>query len=113
MGYGNVTVVLEGNCSGDEEKGPCRLRIRMGQRLQGLSIAVRLEHMSGEHWLGRLIAEDLEDRVPEGATDDGVALECLPVQFRVDARGVASHLGIDTRQGEDIPTVWFERVEVS
>lgn len=58
--------------------------------------------MSGDFWLGRLSIEEF---------GEDVVLQCTPVQFRIDAGGGVSHVGIDARQeGEGGPLVWFERV---
>lgn len=108
VAYGDVFITM--NCndttsaarpSAAAETGPCGLRMSKGPESE-LSLAGDLEHKTGDFWLALAFFED----VPE------IIQGCIRVQFRVDARGVVSHVAADLRmEGEDGPLIWFERVQ--
>jgi hypothetical protein len=80
--------------------GPCRLRLSRGPGAQ-VKLAGDLEHKSGDFWLVFAVLEE----VPQ------VVQACVRVQFRVDARGIVTHVAVDMRmEGEDGPLVEFKRI---
>lgn len=80
--------------------GSCGLRMSRGPESQ-LKLTADLQHKTGDFWLAYAFFED----VPE------VVQGCLRAQFRVDSRGIVTHVAADLRlEGEDGPLVWFERV---
>ncbi|KAJ0120161.1 hypothetical protein J7T55_001017 [Diaporthe amygdali] len=107
VAYGNVFVSLHcddtvpaNQSSGGMETGSCRLRMSRGRESQ-FRVAGNLEHKTGDFWLTYGFLEE----VPE------VIQACLRVQFKVDSRGIVTHIAVDLRlEGEDSPLVWFERV---
>lgn len=107
VAYGDVFITIDCNDTASPAgpsaatgAGPCRLRMSRGPESQ-LSLAGNLEHKTGDFWLALAFFE----HVPE------VIQGCIRVQFRVDSRGIVTHVGADLRmEGEDGPLVWFERV---
>lgn len=63
-------------------------------------MVAKLEHKTGEFWLAHVSQEEIPD----------VVLGCARTEFRVDAQGRVSHIGVDLRlEEDDTPLVWFER----
>ncbi|KAK6077042.1 Protein flp [Seiridium cupressi] len=107
-GYGTFLVELE--CGGKNsnykllplEVEQCHLRIRTPEDLY-LQLYYDLGHKTGDYWIGWVHTLSYQD--PEQP------LAGVRVQFRVDAEGRVSQLGMDVRmEGEDVPLVWFDRV---
>lgn len=59
-----------------------------------------LEHVSGDFWLADVFLPEMPD----------VVQDCVRMEFRVDAGGSVTHVGVELRREEGhAPLVWFER----
>lgn len=67
-------------------------------------ISYRLEHKSGDSWVGWLFVDDFETvQRPQ---------DCFRVELGLDSTGKPSLLGLDVRmEGEEQPLVWFEKLD--
>lgn len=84
----------------DEDE--CGLVVARGPETQ-IQFRATLEHKTGDFWLAYAFLEETPD----------VLQGCFRTEFRLDARGIVTHVGIDLRIEEaDAPLVWFQRVEV-
>lgn len=108
VAYGDLFVDLECDhaapsapSSPGSDTGSCRLRVSRSPESQE-RLGGYLEHKTGDFWLTFVFDEE----VPE------LIQACLRVQFRVDPKGIVTHIAVDMRmEGEDGPLVWFERVQ--
>lgn len=67
-----------------------------------INLVVDLEHQTGDYWIGW-------GHLP-GFRDPEQPVACVRAQFRIDAGGSVSQIGLDMRlEGEDTPLVWFDR----
>lgn len=67
-----------------------------------MNLSGYLEHQTSDFWLFYPFFDDIAE----------VIFSCLRAQFRVDSRGIVSHVSVDVRlEGEDGPLVEFERLE--
>lgn len=77
----------------------CRLVFARGPESQ-VQLGGNLRHVSGDFWLAYLFFPETPDMV-QG---------CVRTEFRVDAGGSVTHIGVDMRVEEShAPLVWFER----
>lgn len=105
--YGSVFVGLECDekkatlsSSAPHDDDGCGLVLSRGPEAQE-QFGTSLEHKTGDFWLGYMFLEETPD----------VVQGCFRTEFRVDARGIVTHVGIDLRIEEvGAPLVWFERV---
>ncbi|OLN87552.1 Protein flp [Colletotrichum chlorophyti] len=103
-GYGTLKVDLD--CS--DAPVQCKLRILGvgGVGFAYLEPALYLTHRSGDYWAGRGFVGGKKAR------DVDIPSFCVPAEFKIDIRGVVTHLGVGVRlEGDDGPLVWFKRVE--
>lgn len=77
----------------------CQLRLKRGTESQSQFYG-NLTHITGDFWLTYIALSFLD-----------VAQGCLRTEFRLDPSGTVAAVGIDARlEGENIPLVWFDRV---
>lgn len=108
--YDNIFVSLQcgetgetvgGAAGGGRGNKGCRLVLERGPESQ-MQMGGNLEHVSGDFWLAYLFLPETPDLI-QG---------CVRTEFRVDAGGDVTHIGIDLRLEESHPPlVWFERAE--
>jgi hypothetical protein len=105
-GYGEFDVLL--NCGGSEADttsssttdSTCHLQVKQGKgSLPIADVSINLEHKSGDYWLAWI-----------ELWDTGRPFECVEAQFRVDAQGIVTHLGLNARMENGVPLIWFKRV---
>ncbi|KAK8016634.1 beta-lactamase/transpeptidase-like protein [Apiospora rasikravindrae] len=117
-GYGEIIVDLV--CDGGNNGGSSAPHIRESEpsarkgddkchleaHLEDTSIfkfVFMLEHVSGDYWVGWVHVK--------GVTDPDEPMAAVRAQFRLNARGVVSEVGIDLRleEGDEVPLTWFTR----
>lgn len=82
------------------EDSGCGLQIRSGPDTQW-DLLGNLTHITGNFWLAYAYIREIEDE----------AYACVRTQFRLDASGNVTAIGVDVRmEEEDTPLVWYERV---
>lgn len=78
----------------------CQLRLKRGPESQS-QVYGDLVHATGDFWLTYISLVFLN-----------VTQACLRTEFRVNPSGAVAAIGVDVRlEGEDIPLVWFDKVE--
>lgn len=104
-GYGEVVVfdTCDTAAMDSEESlsadNACQLRLRKDDG-HSTEYTLLLEHKSGDHWLAR-----------GELWDSGVTVFCAEAEFRVDAAGIVVQVGLNIRLEDEVPFIWFTRVE--
>ncbi|TDZ48393.1 Penicillin-binding protein 4 [Colletotrichum trifolii] len=114
-GYGKVTVDLYCPDAVSMLRGPrgsrdrgCQLRVLgvAGAAIDYLKLMVYLAPKSGNYWVGRAYIEAGDVRQVD------TPAWCMRAEFEIDVSGGVKRFRLDVRlEGDNVPLVWFDRVD--